>query len=639
MKLLVSTVLKRSQHRSIFLLTLVAMCFLTLASQLEIFTLGVIAHKGSDFFELFAPIKNQQLQSTEEISWENVEERWRAIPRSNSDKLTRAEAQQFIETANHKNVVGSVMAKMKQWIPIHKNFYLLAAFITLVAFFKAITLFTHRYCAKLIAIRVSRDLRERYFQHLQTLPMTFYQKYDIGTLSSRVVGDATMIADSVNACLVNFFQTPFTVLTTLIICFLTSWQLSLMIFVGFPLIAFPIMALARKVKKLSKQVQQNQEKFSGVLLDFIAGIQTVKVFAMEGFSLNKYREFNNRMAKLEQKSARYDVSTRPIVHTIGMFLLSLALVWGLFVLHMDVAEVLFYCGLMWVFYEPIKKFAEENSQIQRGVAAAERMEEVMQIHPQIFDSPTAIALKAFTDSITFANVWFRYEEEWVLQDLSFTARKGEMVAIVGPTGSGKSTIVQLIPRLYEPERGAILIDGKPLSDYTQSSLRDQIAFVPQKPFLFFDTVAANIAFGRPFTQKQIEEASHRAHAHEFIAKLSEGYQTMVAAGGNNFSGGQQQRLAIARALVKQAPILVMDEATSSLDTLSEAQIKSALNEQRGKITQIVIAHRLSTIEDADRIVYLDQGRKLAEGTRDELLATCIPFKAMWEAHLHSRTDS
>jgi putative ABC transport system ATP-binding protein len=345
--------------------------------------------------------------------------------------------------------------------------------------------------------------------------------------------------------------------------------------------------------------------------------------------MRKYREQNKRMAALEQRSARYDVSSRPIVHTIGMLFLATALIYGIYVLQMTVSEVLVFCGFLYVFYEPIKKFAEENCHIQRGIAAAERMFEVIELKPHVQDQVDAIDLNNFHHTIEFKNVWFRYDEEWVLKGVNFTIRKGETVAIVGPTGAGKSTIVQLLPRLYEVQEGEILIDGQPLKAYTQKSLRENIAFVPQKPFLFLDTVAENIAFGRPFSRDQVHAAAKKAHADEFIKELSKGYDTELAEAGRNLSGGQQQRLAIARALVKEAPILVMDEATSSLDSLSENHIKTAVKQLRGSMTQIIIAHRLSTIEDADRIIYLEKGVKIAEGSKEELLKTCASFAQMW----------
>lgn len=583
MKRLFAIAFKNPLHRWLVALIVVAMCLLTVASQLEIFTLGVIT-------------------KTKE--------------QSSGGFIAKA-----IDMFDHE-------------FSLSENIGYLALFVFIAALFKAITLFTHRFTTRLLAIRISTDLRQQYFEHIQTLPMSFYQQYNMGSLSSRVVGDAALIAEALNACLVNYFQTPFILLTTLTICFLTSWKLSLVIFFGSPIIIFPIVFIARRVKRIARQIQKNQETFSSVLLDFLGGIQTVKVFAMENFSLQKYKERNEKMASLEIKSARYDLSSRPIVHTIGMMFLATTLVYGLYILHMDVSEVLFYCGMLYLFYEPIKKFAEENSHIQRGITAAERLFEVMDMKPDITDDLDAVDFTTLNDNISFKDVSFRYGDQWVLNDLSFTIKKGESVAIVGATGAGKSTIAQLLPRLFDVQEGEILLDGKPLKAYTQKSIREAIAYVPQRPFLFIDTIAQNIAYGRSFTQEEVVAAAKKAHADEFIMQLPEGYHSVVAEGGKNLSGGQQQRLAIARALVKNASILLLDEATSSLDTVSENYIRSAVKELHGAVTQIVIAHRLSTIEYVDKIIFIENGKKIAEGTRDEVLRTCPPFKRMYEMMQH-----
>lgn len=630
MRRLFQIAFKKHTHRVLIGFTLVAMCLLTIASQMEFFTLGVITNKGPDFFELFAPIKGESLEKSEAVTQEQLEERFRRMDTTHDGVVTKAEATTFYKQWRHKNFIENLMVYFDKQFDVTGNIFRLAMMVICVAVFKAITLFVHRFNTRLVAIRLSSDLRQEYFEHIQSLPMSFYEKYNMGTLSSRVVGDAALIAEAINACLVNYLQTPFTVLTTLTLCFLTSWQLSLIIFFGFPLIIFPIIFLARRVKRISKQIQKNQEHFTSVLLDFLGGIQTVKVFAMEEFSRSKYRERNDHMAALEKKSARYDLSSRPIVHTIGMMFLATALLYGLYVLQMSVSEVLFYCGMLYLFYEPVKKFAEENSHIQRGIAAAERMFEVMDLKPDIQDGHEALDFTSDKATIDFDNVSFKYGDQWVLQNLSFSIKKGESVAIVGHTGAGKSTIAQLIPRLYEVQEGQIRINGKPLSAYTLRSLREGIAFVPQRPFLFIDTISANIAFGRAFSQENIEIAARKAHAEEFILQLPEKYSAGVSEGGKNLSGGQQQRLAIARALIKEAPILIMDEATSSLDAVSEHHIKTAISQLRGQVTQIIIAHRFSTIEHVDRIIYMEKGRKVAEGTREELLLTCPGFKRMWE---------
>lgn len=634
MKYLLKIAFSQSKYIFLIILTVIAMGAFTFASYLELVAVGVITEKGASAFELFGRLKHGELREVTHLKRDEVIERFDMMDKNHDGVVTPEDAREYLSQVRRHGFVPKMISYVDSYFPISGNITNLAIMVIVVGILKAVALFWHRLSVQLVAIKISQDLRQSFFEHLQTLSMSFYQKHNIGSLSSRVVTDAITIAEGINSALINYFQTPFTVIATLSMCFLTSWKLSLVIFFGIPTLIFPIMALARKVKKIAKQIQTNQERFTTVLIDYLSGIQTVKAFSMEDFSLKKYRHENDKMAHLQKRSARYAVSSRPIVHSLGMFFLATALIYGLYVLKMHVSEVLVYCGFLLFLYEPIKKFAEENASIQRAAAAADRMQEVMSIHSQVEDAPDAQKLAHFENEIAFDDVWFQYEQEWVLRGLSFKVKKGETVAIVGPTGAGKSTIAQLLPRLYDIQKGSISIDGIPIQQYTQRSLRDSIAFVPQKPFLFLDTVAANIAYGRPYNEEQIRAAALQAHADEFIQKLPNKYHTEIAETGKNLSGGQQQRLAIARALVKQAPILIMDEATSSLDNISEQYIKSAIRQLHGKVTQIIIAHRLTTIEDADRIIYLHDGEKIAEGTIPELLETCLPFRALWEAREH-----
>ncbi|MCB1110048.1 MAG: ABC transporter ATP-binding protein [Chlamydiia bacterium] len=635
MKLLLKAALRVHRHLSLFIVTFGALIGLTVASQMEMFTLGVISDTGADFFALFAS-KDKNGEQKDYVTKEDIKENWKKIDREHSGKITKDDAQTFMIKKTGNNPLKRVMYQIKRHLHFDQNLKAFVTLLLLVAVVKALFLFFSRYTTQILSIRISRDLRQQYFDHLQHQPMSFFQKYNIGTLSSRVAGDANQIASSINSFLINYIQAPFTILSTLIACFWMSWQLSLVIFFGLPLVVMPVVFVTRKVKRITRQLQKNQERFTSVLIDFLAGIQTVKVFAMEAFSFKKYQEQNVQMAKLESKTAKYDLLTRPILHTITTVCLATVILVGLHILEMRISELVVFAGLLHLFYEPVKKFAEENSNIQKGVVAAERMYEVLNLKPQIVDHPQAIHMSGFQSVLEFDNVWFKYDDRWVLKGLSFSVNKGETIALVGGTGVGKSTIVQLIPRLYDIQKGEIRVDGKPIQDYTQKSLREQIAFVPQKPFLFYDTIAANIAYGKPFSKDEIIHAAKKAHAHEFIKDLPQTYDTMLAETGKNFSGGQQQRLAIARALVKNAPILILDEATSSLDAVSENKIKMAIKELHGEITQILIAHRLSTIEYADRIIYLEGGQKVAEGTKEELLATCAPFKLLWETNFRSQ---
>ncbi len=632
MKLLLKAAIRNSKHFALALLTLGSLLLLSTANYLEMFSLGTLANTGVDFFTLFGKQEGKKLRAVRKVSYEDFMRRWEVIEKKKPGEVSASDAVSYIAKRKESNPINWVFRRVTADFDVEKNFSTLIILLVLVALFKASTLFFSRYVTQLLSIRLTKDLRQQYFEHIQALPLQFYQEYNVGSLAARVVGDAGQIASSLNSFLTNYLSTPFIIFSTLGMCFYLSWQLSSIIFIGLPLLIFPVVFLTKKVKKVSRQLQRNQESFTSVLLDFLSGIQTVKIYAMEAFSLKKYKEQNERMAHLQIKSAKYDLLTRPILHTITTTCLAFVALFGLYTLHMSLAELIVFCGLLHTFYEPVKKFAEENANIQRGVVAAERMFEVLQIHPIIEDKREAIPLMGFEKEIVFHQVSFKYKDKWILKNLSFTVKKGETVAIVGPTGAGKTTIVQLLPRLYDVQKGDICIDGKSIKEYTQRSLREVLAYVPQKPFLFYDTVFENIAFGRDFSEEQVVLAAKKAYADEFIVHLEKGYQTLLAETGKTLSGGQQQRLAIARALVKKSPILVMDEATSSLDALSENRIKEAIKNLHGHITQIVIAHRLSTIEYADRIIYLQEGEKIAEGSKEQLLASCPPFRRMWNAY-------
>lgn len=635
MKLLLKAAFQNKKHYFLMLVTLISMLALTVSSQLEMFSMGVLTKTGPDFFTLFAPEKDGKLSPQDEVSQAEVQNKWSILDKSNAGVITRSDVTNYMAEHKDPNLLNRVISQLDAFLGISKSYMVLAFVLVFVALFRATALFGSRYFTKLVSIRVSRDLRMQYFEHMQLLPMSFYQGHNIGSLSSRVVADASVVAGAINFALINYLQTPFTVISTLFLCFYVSWELSMIIFLGLPLVIIPIIVLAGRIKRVSKKMLKNQEGFSSVLIDFLAGIQTVKIFAMEELSLQKYEKQNTQMAVLEEKSARYGSLARPVLHTIGGIFLASVILYGTMVINMTISDLLVYCGLLYIFYEPIKRFSEDNAEIQRGVAAAERMFEVLNLRPNIVDKPGAIEFQGPVESIEFKDVWFRYDRDLVLKGLSFKIQKGQTVAIVGPTGSGKSTIVQLLPRLYEVEKGEILINDRPLSDYTQKSLREHISFVSQKPFLFIDTVKANIAFGRPFTDEEIEEAAKSAFADEFIRHLPQKYDTPLAETGKNLSGGQMQRLAIARALVKKAPILILDEATSALDNVSEAKIKYALQMLPKDVMQILIAHRLTTIQDADKIIYIESGVKIAEGTKNELLDICPNFRLMWEMMLQS----
>ncbi len=636
---------------------------MTIASQMEAFAMGLLTNQGPDVFALFANHKRIEQEQAgfqkereensktskymgkknrgpknDKIYIEDIHERWPELDLDNKGYITKTDASDYMSRGKGFNLLTSIMHKTKEKYKIANNIGLLMLMLSMVALFKVTCAFFNRYTTTLVGIRVGKNLREKYFEHLQTLPMSFFQKQNIGGLSARVSGDAGAVSGAIISFIMNYCQMPFTIITSLYVLFKLSFQLTLIIFIGLPLIGLPIYYLSRKARKSQKEMQIYGEQFAHILIDYLAGIQTVKLFNMEKFSSKKYCDMNNLSAKIEEKISLYGYIARPILHMIGTFFLGVIIVYGLYFAKMTVSDLVVYTAIMHLFYEPIKKFGEQNINIQRGLAAADRMFMVLNEKSDLQDKDDAIDFAEFNDKIEFKNVSFKYEDTWVLKDMSFTVEKGQTVALVGPTGAGKSTIAQLLPRLYDVNKGSIDIDGVPVTDYKQRSLREGISFVAQKPFLFFDTVANNISYGRDYTREEIELAAQRAHADEFIQCLPQKYDTPLAEMGKSLSGGQQQRLAISRALVKKAPILVMDEATSSLDSISENRIKMAIEELRGSMTQIIIAHRLSTIEHADKIVYLEFGAKVAEGTKDELYENCQGFKAMWDMMFKRERD-
>ncbi|MBU6446834.1 MAG: ABC transporter ATP-binding protein, partial [Verrucomicrobia bacterium] len=302
MRLLLQAALRNSKHLTLALITFISLLFLTVANQCEMFSIGLMANTGADFFTLFTP---DGKKVKDKISLSDVTKRWELIDINEDGVISKREAARYLAGRKDTNPLSWVMNKVASHLDIEQNFSLLITFLVAVALFKAVTLFIARYVTQLLSIRVTRDLRQQYFEHIQSLPLSFYQEQNLGSLSSRAVGDAGQIASSLNSCLVNYMQTPFTILSNLLACFYLSWKLSLIIFLGLPLVVMPVIFLTKQVKRITRQIQKNQETFTSVLLDFIAGIQTVKVFAMEAFSLRKYKEQNDRMAHLESKSAKY----------------------------------------------------------------------------------------------------------------------------------------------------------------------------------------------------------------------------------------------------------------------------------------------------------------------------------------------
>ncbi|MEG0036689.1 MAG: ABC transporter ATP-binding protein [Victivallaceae bacterium] len=629
MKVLLKILLKNKRHFLLLPLTLIGMLGLTLTSQMEILSLGVVVRTGPEIFGLlkrdFSPDKNQVL------TYREASTTWEEITGNLDNPLTKENIAKYQTVRGKRSFFQRLTGCFDKIFNFSSNFYGLALFLIVVACLKAISLFSYRFFNQKTAIRISRDLRKEYFCSIQALPLSFYHEHDIGNLSNRVIVDSENIALSVNALFINYLQAPFTLLSTVWVCSSISWKLTVFVFLGFPVFVLPIMYLARKIKSLARSIQKNQDGFSSVLIEFLSGIMTVKLFGSEGFSFTKYSKHNDKIACLEEKSARYGLAPRPLLHAVSSLFFAFVIVTGIYHLNINPTELMVFCGLLYLVYEPIKKFADENTHIMKGVAAAERMNEIFLIRDERAGIKEPEELQGFHYDIEFRNVTFGYYPgEPVITDISFNLKKGESLGIVGPTGSGKSTIAKLLTRLYDVTSGEILIDGRSIYDYTPDSLRKHIACVPQETFLFYDTIHNNLTLGNEFKFEEIDKALSDSFSKEFIMKLPGGCDYTLEETGKNLSGGQQQRLSIARALLKKASILVLDEATSALDALSESYIKDVLERTKDVYTQIIIAHKLSTLEHVDKIIYLKAGKKIAEGSKEELLNLCQEFKLMWE---------
>ena len=553
MKLLLRATLRQKKNLALMLLTSLALIGLTVFSQLEIVAFGAVADKSIDLFQLFSPKKSRHPG----VSQAQIDAVFPEIEKNSRGQVTPELAEEYLYKKGRLNKMQRFIYSIKTRYLFGKSLGFFIGFLLIVGLLNSVFLFISRYVTQKLSIRISRDLRNDYFEHIQKLPLSFYYEYKTGALSSRVAGDAHQIAKSLYTMIENYVHTPFTIISTLIACVFISWKLSLVIFLGLPLVFIPIRFINKKVKQITRQLQVKQEGFSTVLIDFLSGIQTIKVFAMERFAVEKYKQQNEAMAKLEMKTAKYDLLTRPLLHMVTTLCLTMVLIGGLYLFSMQLSELIILVGLLYKFYEPVKKFAEKNVEIQKGVVAAERLYQVLDIEPKIADPLSATSLNGDLEEVAFKNVYFGYKDRWVLEDLSFSVKKGESIAVLGATGVGKSTIAHLLTRLYDTGKGSIYIDGTDIKNIKQASLREHIAFVSQKPFLFLDTIAANIAFGRDFSRQEIVDAAKKAQAHDFIMNLPMGYDTPIDETGKNLSGGQQQRLSIARALVKKAPILVL----------------------------------------------------------------------------------
>jgi len=470
-------------------------------------------------------------------------------------------------------------------------------------------------------------LRNHVYRHMLTLDMEYYNRRAVGTLLSTIMQDVMAISGAIEVLFSNVLKTPLTVVTLIIAMLFISPPLTLLSFGVAPILGLLLYGIGRKVRKISKRVQEIRAQIASIAEETFSGIRVVKAYNMETKEANRYeRESWNVFGRTLKTVIAEELGTG-LVALLGIVTVSaMILAGGYYVLQTRELSgsdfVLFILFLTQVF-RPLKGSSRVIAKIQRGMAGSDRVFRVLDTKAKIVDDPSAPELRPVQREISFEHVWFRYsaESHHVLKDVHFTVPAGHVTAIVGETGAGKTTLVNLLPRFYDPTEGRILFDGVDIRSVRLRSLRDQIAIITQDVILFNDTIARNIAYGMPddIPRERIIEAAKAANAHNFIMRLPHGYDTVVGGRGVRLSGGERQRLAIARAFVKNAPILILDEATSQLDSETEALIQEALSRIIKGRTVFVIAHRLSTILHADSILVLDQGKIVERGTHDELV--------------------
>jgi subfamily B ATP-binding cassette protein MsbA len=482
--------------------------------------------------------------------------------------------------------------------------------------------------------RMIRDLRQRVFEHLAVQPYTFYDQRPTGELMSNVMNDVNVISVAFQRVFTQVVRDPLTVLTLLVLLISVSWQLTLLAAVIVPLFGVIYRYTGQSLKRKSGRIQQHLGEMSAHLQEAISGARVVKAFGTEPHEVRRFDLRNAEVFRHSLRLVRLDRLAQPLSETIGVLIIALVLlIGGRQVLSgqlLDAEDFIRFIVVLFAILAPIRGVGGIHNNLQMGAAAGARLDAIFNAPPEVLDEGTR-EVRTLEREVIFDHVSFRYpaSPDFVLKDVSLTIRRHEKIALVGRSGSGKSTLANLIPRFYDPQQGRILLDGVPVTEITLRSLRRLVSTVSQDVFLFNDTVRYNIAYGLDqMDDARLREVLARAQAADFVTSMPHGLDTVVGERGTQLSGGQRQRIAIARALLRDAPILIFDEATSSLDSESERLIQRALDVLFRDRTVIIIAHRLSSIRFADRVVLLDRGRIVGEGTHHELLEKSPLYQAL-----------
>ena len=511
---------------------------------------------------------------------------------------------------------------------------ILIIFIPILFFLKGLFNFLYSYYMSDIGQLCVRDIRNQLYEKLQGLSMEYFTRKRAGELISRITNDVKLVENALSCGTTDLIYQSFIVVLFTFTIFFLHWRLALLSLFLIPLIAFPIVKVGRVLRKISRNSQEKMADINSLLIETINGIRIVKAFCMEPYEINKFRSQNRTYYKLSMKSIKRTLILSPVTEFIGVLFGVFILAWaGEKVISGKLSFGVFglYLGSLFSLIRPLKKLSQVNSINQQALAANSRIYEVLNTPVAIKEPSEASELKRLSMKIEFMGVSFRYDEAQILKDINFSVNAGEVVAVVGPSGVGKSTMLDLLPRFYDPQKGKILLDGIDIKDVSLKSLRGQIGIVTQETVLFNDTIKANISYGNLGVDDcMLEEAARLANAHDFIARLSEGYATFIGDRGVRLSGGERQRLAIARAILKNPTLLILDEATSQLDTESERLVQEALNKLMRGRTVFIVAHRLSTVRNASKIIVLDKGSIVQMGSHEELISRGGLYRRLYD---------